>query len=95
MSKPRCVVPSRDPDTGELKKTFSRKFIEKRRETFPEWADVETLDRNIQFSTGADSDENYFFLTVVTRIPEDESGKELSVGDKVTIKREVPLLQTH
>jgi uncharacterized protein YcbX len=31
----RCVVPSRDPNTGEDKESFRKTFIENRRETFP------------------------------------------------------------
>lgn len=35
----RCVVPERDPDTGERTPDFGERFIERRRATFPEWAD--------------------------------------------------------
>lgn len=93
MCKPRCVVPSRDPDTGESKKDFSRRFIENRKETFPDWAEADKLGRNI--GSGSDSDKNYFYLTVVTRIPSSEKGESINIDDKVTINDEIPLLQTH
>ncbi|WP_122088040.1 MOSC domain-containing protein [Halalkalicoccus subterraneus] len=40
----RCVVPSRDPDTGEELEAFRKRFIEKRRETLPEWTDSDRFD---------------------------------------------------
>lgn len=89
MSKPRCVTPSRDPDTGELNENFSKTFIENRRESFPEWADADNLGIHIEFDT-----DHYYYLTVVTRIPGRESGKEISVGDDLTITGELPLLKT-
>jgi uncharacterized protein YcbX len=89
MSKPRCVTPSRDPETGELNKNFSKTFIENRRESFPDWADEDHLGEHIE----ADID-HYYYLTVVTRIPGTEEGKEIAVGDEVEIRGKVPLLQT-
>lgn len=91
MCKPRCVVPSRDPETGEQNPDFTKTFSEKRKERFPEWADAKTLGTNLD----RDDEENYYYLTVVTRIPERESGKEIAVGDSVSIQGEIPLLQTH
>ena len=91
MCKPRCVVPSRNPETGERKTNFAKKFTEKRKERFPEWADAETLGTNMD----RDGAEDYYYLTAVTRIPSRESGKEIAVGDEISIEGEVPLLQTH
>lgn len=91
MCKPRCVVPSRNPKTGERKPDFTKKFVEKRKERFPDWADAETLGTNMD----RDGAEDYYYLTVVTRMPSREAGKEISVGDEVSIEGEVPLLQTH
>lgn len=93
MPKPRCVVPSRDPDTGELKRDFSIKFLQNRKETFPEWVDVDKLGRNIE--SGSSSSDNYFYLTVVTRIPRSEVGESITIGDRASINGEIPLLQTH
>lgn len=89
MSKPRCVTPSRDPDTGDRTEDFPRTFVENRRETFPDWADADHLGQHIEFDV-----DGYFYLTVVTRIPGTESGERLSVGDETEIRGEVPLLQT-
>jgi uncharacterized protein YcbX len=66
----RCVVPQRDPDTGEPTPEFRERFIEKRRETFPEWADEEAFDHD-------------YTLMIITRIPERDRGRTLRVGDSV------------
>jgi hypothetical protein len=91
MCKPRCVVPSRDPETGERNPDFPGKFAEKRKERLPEWVDADTLGTNLD----RDGDGDYYYLTVVTRIPASESGQEIAVGDRVSIRGETPLLQTH
>lgn len=67
----RCVVPSRDPDTGEELEGFRERFIEKREETLPEWTDSDRFDHQ-------------FRLMVNTRVPEDGAG-EIEVGDPVEI----------
>jgi hypothetical protein len=89
LSKPRCVTPSRDPDTGERTEDFSATFVENRRETFPDWADPDHLGQHVEYDP-----EGYFYLTVVTRIPASEAGATLSVGDGVEVEGEVPLLGT-
>lgn len=89
MSKPRCVTPSRDPDTGELNEHFSKIFVENRRESFPDRADADNLGIHIEHDF-----DHYYYLTVVTRIPGYESGKRISVGDELTITGETPLLKT-
>lgn len=91
MCKPRCVVPSRDPETGEQKLNFTKKFMENRKKQFPDWADAETLGTNMDREDADD----YFYLTVVTRLPSREAGKEISVGDEISIEGEIPLLETH
>ncbi|MFC6905962.1 MOSC domain-containing protein [Halalkalicoccus tibetensis] len=67
----RCVVPSRDPDTGEEFEGFRERFIEKRGKTLPEWTDSDRFDHQ-------------FRLMVNTRVPEDGAG-EIEVGDAVEI----------
>jgi len=68
----RCIVPTRDPQTGKAYPRFQKRFITKRKETLPEWA--------------AASRFNHFYrLSVNTRIPESEAGKRLRLGDRVTI----------
>lgn len=68
----RCVVPSRDPDTGTVYDGFTRKFIRKRGETRPEWLDSDRFDTD-------------FRLMTVTNIPESEWGKTLHLGDSVEV----------
>lgn len=73
----RCVVPSRDPDTGEEYDDFQSTFIEKRAETLPEWS-------------GGDWFDHYFRLMVNTMVPESEWGKQIAVGDAVAVGETVP-----
>ncbi|SDR20096.1 MOSC domain-containing protein [Natronobacterium texcoconense] len=68
----RCVVPQRDPDTGEPLPEFRERFIEKRRETFPEWADGEAFD-------------HYYTLMLIARVPEADRENVLEVGDPIEI----------
>ncbi|WP_254532727.1 MOSC domain-containing protein [Natrinema gelatinilyticum] len=68
----RCVVISRDPDTGEEYDAFRQRFIRKRRETRPEWLDSD------RFKTD-------FRLMTVTNVPQREWGKTIQVGDTVEI----------
>ncbi|WP_331235546.1 MOSC domain-containing protein [Natronorarus salvus] len=73
----RCVVPSRDPDTGEEYDGFRHLFVEKRRETLPAWAAEGRFD-------------HHFRLMVNTRVPEASWGRELHVGDEVRVLGERP-----
>ena len=66
----RCVVPRRDPDTGESTPDFRETFVERRRETFPEWADEDAFD-------------HLYTLMLIARIPETDRGSTLRVGDAV------------
>lgn len=68
----RCVVPTRDPDTGEETAGFRERFVEKRRETLPAWADGDWFD-------------HYFRLMVNTRVPGESVGTDLNVDEEVTI----------
>mgnify|MGYP000134885579 CR=1 FL=1 len=68
----RCAIPARDPDTGESLPEFRARFIEKRRETFPEWADEDAFD-------------HYFTMMLIARIPEQFRDGTISVGDAVTV----------
>jgi len=68
----RCVVPERDPDTGEPTPEFRERFLERRRATFPRWADADAFD-------------HYYAVMVITRIADDDHGECLSVGDPVRI----------
>ena len=66
----RCVVPQRDPDTGEPLDRFRQRFIEKRRETFPDFAEESAF-------------EHFYTLMLISRIPEPERATPLVVGDAV------------
>jgi len=68
----RCIVPARDPDTGDPMSEFQQRFVEKREETFPEWADADAFD-------------HYYTLMLIARIPEPDREKTLQVGDPVDV----------
>ncbi|WP_254545158.1 MOSC domain-containing protein [Halomarina pelagica] len=68
----RCVVPSRDPDTGEGTPGFRETFIRRRRATRPEWLDSDRYDHD-------------FRLMVNTSVPERQWGTTLRVGDEVEV----------
>jgi uncharacterized protein YcbX len=68
----RCVVPERDPETGDPTPGFRERFVEQRRETFPEWADPDAFD-------------HYYTLMLIARVPESDRGQTLRVGDEVAV----------
>ncbi len=68
----RCVVPTRDPDTGEATSEFRTTFITRREATLPAWANRAQFD-------------HFFRVTVNTTVPESAWGKEIHVGDSVTV----------
>jgi uncharacterized protein YcbX len=68
----RCVVPERDPESGEPTPEFRERFLEKREETFPEWADRDVFD-------------HLYTLMLIAEVPEDDRGQSLAVGDPVEI----------
>jgi uncharacterized protein YcbX len=68
----RCVVPSRDPETGEPMPGFRERFVERRAATFPDWAD----------RTAFPSD---YALMLVARVPEASRGRTIDVGDPVWV----------
>ncbi len=74
----RCVVPSRDPDTGEEYDGFQRTFLERREDTLPEWADPGSFD-------------TFYRAMVNTLVPESEWGKTLRVGDELRVSEETAL----
>jgi uncharacterized protein len=68
----RCVVPSRDPETGESYPGFVQIFIHHRQATLPAWTAPQRFN-------------HYYKLSVNTLIPASEVGKTLRIGDKVMI----------
>jgi len=73
----RCVVPSRDPETGAETPGFRETFVDRRKETLPEWASNDWFD-------------HYFRLMVNTHVPESSWGAALSVGDELSIGEPIP-----
>lgn len=69
----RCVVPSRDPDTGEERPGFRETFIEHRERTKPPWLDSDRFDHP-------------FRLMVNTRVPRESRGERIAVGDPVAVE---------
>jgi hypothetical protein len=68
----RCVVPSRDPDTGRETPGFRERFVERREATRPPWLDSDRFDHS-------------FRLMVNTHVPESEVGTSVSVGDPIEV----------
>ena len=68
----RCVVPSRDPDTGSEIEGFRETFVRERRETRPAW-------------TASDRFDHDFRLMVNTVVEERSWGDVLAVDDEVAI----------
>ncbi len=66
----RCVVPTRDQDTGQAITGFQNKFMELRRKHLPEWVNAQRFN-------------HFYRFAVNTSIPQTEVGKELDVGDAV------------
>lgn len=68
----RCIVPTRNPDSGEAYPNFQKIFVEKRQATLPSWV--------------ASSRFNHFYrLSVNTRLSSSEAGKTLQIGDVIEI----------
>lgn len=70
---PRCVVPSRDPHTGEEYEGFRETFVRNREATFPDWADRAAFD-------------HFFCLMVATHVPDAARGRTIRGGDAVWIE---------
>lgn len=64
----RCVVPTRDPDSGDPVAEFQKKFIQLRKDHLPAWANAQRFN-------------HYYRFAVNTSIPPTEAGKILRVGD--------------
>jgi uncharacterized protein YcbX len=73
----RCVVPPRDPLTGEGYPGFAKIFMARREQSLPSWAEKSRFN-------------HYYRLSVNTLVPESEAHKTLRVGDGVTIEGTIP-----
>jgi hypothetical protein len=69
----RCVVPSRDPETGDPLPEFRERFVERREATFPEWADREAFP-------------HLYTVMLISRVPAASRERTISVGDAVTVQ---------
>ena len=69
----RCVVVTRDPQTGKPYPEFQKIFIEQRKNTLPQWTERSRFN-------------HFFRLAVNTRLSSTEAGKKIRVGDLVTVK---------
>jgi len=72
MPWPRCVVPSRDPQTGKENHEFQRRFAQRREATMPAWTPRARFD-------------HFYKLCVNTQVPRAQTGMALRVGDEVRI----------
>jgi uncharacterized protein len=71
----RCVVPTRDPETGVVHRGFQGKFLQRRAETLPSWA-------------AASRFKPYYRLAVNTRLAPGSLGDRICVGDEITLESE-------
>lgn len=68
----RCVVPTRNPENGEVLHGFPKSFSKHRLEKLPSWSTLKSFGHS-------------YFLTVNCSIPKTEIGKNIAVGDEVLI----------
>jgi hypothetical protein len=68
----RCVVPTRDPDSGRSLADFQKKFMEQRKKSLPPWANAQRFN-------------HFYRFAVNTSVPPGEAGKILRVGDVVVL----------
>ena len=68
----RCVVPTRNPETGEVIHAFPKMFARQRAASLPEWSTLNEYG-------------HHYHLTVNCYIPATEVGKWIEVGNEVKI----------
>lgn len=66
----RCIVPTRDQETGEVYPEFQKIFSAQRQQTLPDWVDTSRFN-------------HFYRLAVNTRLPPLEVRKLLQIGDPV------------
>ncbi len=67
----RCVVPTRDPDSGEGVANFQKSFMEQRKKLLPEWSNSQRFN-------------HFYRFAINTSVPPAEAGKQLRIGDFVS-----------
>jgi uncharacterized protein YcbX len=68
----RCVVPTRDSQTGESYPNFQKTFVAQRRASLPTWAQRSRFN-------------HFYRLAINTRLPVTEAGKTICLGDELRI----------
>ena len=68
----RCVVPPRDPLTGQGYPAFAKTFAQMREQTLPSWTERSRFN-------------HFYRLAVNTRVPADQAGKTIHVDDEVRL----------
>jgi len=68
----RCVVITRDSQTGETDLKFQKTFVTQRQTTLPEWAERSRFN-------------HFYRLAINTRLPVTEAGKKICIGDELRI----------
>ncbi|MFD1632950.1 MOSC domain-containing protein [Haloplanus ruber] len=68
----RCVVPSRDPETGDPLPDFRERFVERREATFPEWADPDAFP-------------HYYTIMLISRVPAESRARTVAVDDTIRV----------
>lgn len=68
----RCVVITRNPDTGAATPHFQKEFVARRQEKLPDWAPRSRFN-------------HFFRLAVNTQVPSSEAGKTIQIGDTVQV----------
>jgi len=66
----RCIVPTRNSQTGLAYKNFQKIFIERRKKTLPNWVNRDRFN-------------HFYRIAVNTIVPSSEAGKTLQIGDKI------------
>lgn len=68
----RCIVVTRNPQTGEPYPKFQKTFMTQRKNTLPNWTERSRFN-------------HYFRLAVNTRLSPTEAGKVIQIGDQIMI----------
>ena len=68
----RCVVPTRDPDSGQPVADFQKRFMELRKQLLPDWVNAQRFN-------------HFYRFAVNTSISPSEAGKVLRMGDTVLL----------
>ena len=68
----RCVVITRDSQTGEAYPSFQKTFVAQRQATLPEWAERSRFN-------------HFYRLAINTQLAPTEAGKTIGIGDELKI----------